>query len=156
MDGEPLNPKYKEAVARVVNRSPYFSLLSMEIEDLTWGGSRLAVQVGEKHLQPFGNVHGGVMASVIDAATFWATFPKVENGLGLTTVEMKVNYLAPVQKGKLIAEGRCIKMGRTLALGEALVRDEEKRLIAHGTSTMMVLPGLTVQGYGDLPPARRG
>jgi uncharacterized protein (TIGR00369 family) len=78
----------------------------------------------------------------------------VGNGLGLTTVEIKVNYLAPVQKGRLKAEGRCIKIGKTLALGEALVRDDEGKLIAHGTSTMMVLPGLTVKGYEDLPSAR--
>lgn len=154
MGEEELNPKYKEGVAKVVNKSPYFSLLSMEIKDLKWGTSFLEVQLEEKHLQPFGNVHGGVMASVIDAATFWATFPQVENGLGLTTVEIKVNYLAPVQKGKLKAEGRCIKMGKTLALGEALVKDQEGKLIAHGTSTMMVLPGLTVEGYQELPPAR--
>lgn len=154
MGEEELNPKYKEGVAKVVNKSPYFSLLSMEIKDLKWGTSFLEVQLEEKHLQPFGNVHGGVIASVIDAATFWATFPQVENGLGLTTVEIKVNYLAPVQKGKLKAEGRCIKMGKTLALGEALVKDQEGKLIAHGTSTMMVLPGLTVEGYQELPPAR--
>ncbi len=154
MFGEELNPTYKEAVTKVVNRSPYFSLLSMEVKDLKWGTSHLEIQLEEKHLQPFGNVHGGVMASVVDAATFWATFPQVENGLGLTTVEIKVNYLAPVQKGKLRAEGRCIKMGKTLALGEAFVRDEGDRLIAHGTSTMMVLPGLTVEGYKDLPRPR--
>lgn len=118
------------------------------------GGALLEIQLEEKHLQPFGNVHGGVMASIVDAATFWATFPQVENGLGLTTVEIKVNYLAPVQKGSLIAEGRCIKIGKTLALGEAFVRDEGEKLIAHGTSTMMVLPGITVQGYKDLPPPR--
>jgi len=154
MAEEQLNPKYKEAVAKVVNQSPFFSLLSMEIKDLKWGASLLEVQLEEKHLQPFGNVHGGVMASLVDAATFWATFPQVENGLGLTTVEIKVNYLAPVQKGKLIAGGRCIKMGKTLALGEAFVRDEGERLIAHGTSTMMVLPGLHVPGYKNRPPSR--
>lgn len=151
---EALNPKYKEAVTRVVNQSPYFSLLSMAIKDLTWGRSLLEISLEEKHLQPFGNVHGGVMASIVDAATFWATFPQVENGLGLTTVEIKVNYLAPVQKGRLIAEGRCIKIGKTLAFGEAYVRGDEERLIAHGTSTMMVLPGLAVHGYKDLPPPR--
>src|SRR3990172_8846889 len=139
MSDSRLNPDYVKAVSQLVNRSPYFALLSMEVRDLQWGTSLLEVYLEEKHLQPFGNVHGGVMASVVDAATFWATFPQVENGLGLTTVEIKVNYLAPVKKGKLIARGRCIKMGKTLALGEAFVRDEGERLIAHGTSTMMVL-----------------
>lgn len=68
MDENQLNPKYKEAVTKVVNRSPYFSLLSMEIQDIKWGTSLLEVQLEEKHLQPFGNVHGGIVASVIDAA----------------------------------------------------------------------------------------
>lgn len=149
-----LNPRYTEAVAMLVNRSPYFSLLSMEIKDLQWGTCLLEVKLGEKHLQPFGMVHGGVMASVVDAAAFWAVFPQVEKGMGLTTVEMKLNFLAPAQKGKLVAQGRCIKMGRTLALGETQVRNGEEVLVAHGTATMMVVPDLHVRGYENLPPPR--
>jgi uncharacterized protein (TIGR00369 family) len=148
-----LNPKYTEAVARIVNRSPYFSLLSMEIQDLQWGTCMMEVKLEEKHLQPFGFVHGGAIASVMDAAAFWAVFPQVERGIGLTTVEIKVNYLAPIQKGKLMAHGRCIKMGKTLALGEAIIKNEEGGLIAHGTATMMVVPDLRIPGYEDFPPA---
>lgn len=149
-----LNPRYIEAVAMLLNRSPYFALLSMEIKDLQWGASLMEVKLEEKHLQPFGNVHGGVIASVVDAAAFWAVFPQVERGIGMTTVEIKVNYLAPVQKGKLMVMGRCIKMGKTIALGEALVRDDGEKLIAHGTATMMVVPNLNIPGYEDLPPTR--
>lgn len=149
-----LNPRYTDAVAMLVNRSPYFSLLSMEIKDLQWGTCLLEVKLGEKHLQPFGMVHGGVMASVVDAAAFWAVFPQVEKGMGLTTVEMKLNFLAPAQKGKLVAQGRCIKMGRTLALGETQVRNGEGVLVAHGTATMMVVPDLHVPGYENLPSSR--
>jgi len=54
-----LNPKYTEAISKIVNRSPYFELLSMEIKDLQLGTSLLEVQLGEKHLQPYGTVHGG-------------------------------------------------------------------------------------------------
>jgi len=149
-----LNPRYTEVVANLVNRCPYFSLLSMEIKELEWGSSLLEMQLEEKHLQPFGNVHGGAIASMVDAAAFWAAFPQVEKGMGLTTVEVKVNYLAPVQRGKLTAMGRCIKMGKTIALGEALIRDEGEKLIAHGTATMMVVPKLNIPGYEDLPPIR--
>jgi uncharacterized protein (TIGR00369 family) len=147
-----LNPKYTEAISTLVNRSPYFSLISMEIKDLEWGTSVLEVELEEKHLQPFGSVHGGAIASVIDAATFWAVFPQVKDGMGLTTVEIKVNYLAPVQKGKVVAKGRCIKMGRTLALGEAYINSAEGNLVAHGTATMMILPDLKVEGQDKLPP----
>jgi uncharacterized protein (TIGR00369 family) len=148
-----INPEYTKALANVVNQCPYFSLLSMEIKDLQWGTSLLEVQLEKKHLQPFGKVHGGVMASVVDAAAFWAVFPQVENGKGLTTVEMKLNYLAPAQEGKLIAQGRCIRLGKTLALGEAQVKDTEGVLVAHGTATMMVLANLNITGYKNLPPS---
>ena len=147
-----LNPRYTEAISTLVNRSPYFSLISMEIKELQWGTSILEVELEEKHLQPFGYVHGGAIASVIDAATFWAVFPQVKDGMGLTTVEIKVNYLAPVQKGKVVAKGRCIKMGRTLALGEAYINSAEGNLLAHGTATMMILPDLKVEGQDKLPP----
>ncbi len=149
-----LNPQYVEAVAKVVNQSPYFSLLSMVIKDLQWGVSLLEIQLAERHLQPFGFVHGGVIASLMDAATFWAVFPQVEKGLGLTTVEIKVNFLAPTQKGKLIAKGRCIRLGKTLALGDAEIRNDEGGLVAHGTATMMVVPDLKIPGHEDLPPSR--
>lgn len=147
-----LNPRYKEAVIKVVNGSPYFSLLSMEIKDLSWGTSVLEIKLTQKHLQPFGFVRGGVIGSLIDAATFWAVFPQVEREVGLTTIELKVNYLAPAKEGRLIAQGRCIKKGKTLALGEAVVQNENGSLVAHGTSTMMVVSGLHVPGYEDLPP----
>ncbi len=141
-----LNPKYTKAISNIVNRSPYFLLLSMKIKELEWGTSVLEVKLAEKHLQPFGYVHGGAIASVMDAATFWAVFPRVKDGMGLTTVEIKVNYLAPVQKGRLVVKGRCIKIGKTLALGDATIYDGKGNLLAHGTATMMIVPGLKVKG----------
>ena len=126
----------------------------MTLKDLQWGTCLMEVELEEKHLQPFGNVHGGAIASLVDAAAFWAVFPQVERGKGLTTVEVKLNYLAPVQKGKLVGRGRCIKLGRTLALGETSVTNGEGTLIAHGTATMMVVPDLRIPGYEDFPPVR--
>jgi uncharacterized protein (TIGR00369 family) len=154
MSDSRLNPQYTEAVRKTVNQSPYFLLLSMEIRDLQWGIAHLEIELGEKHLQPFGFVHGGAIASLMDAAAFWAVFPQVENGMGLTTVEMKVNYLAPAQKGKLVAKGRCLRLGKTLALGDAEIRNAEGGLVAHGTATMMVVPDLHLPGYENLPPSR--
>lgn len=147
-----LNPKYTEAISNVVNQSPYFSLLSMKIKDLEWGTSLLEVELEEKHLQPFGYVHGGVIASVMDAATFWAVFPQVKDGMGLTTVEIKVNFLAPIRKGELVAKGRCIKIGKSLALGDATIYDGNGNLLGHGTATMMIIPDLKVEGQENLPP----
>ena len=145
-----LNPDYVEAIKRAVNTSPYFSLISMEIKDLEVGHSRLEVLLEKKHHHPFGMVHGGVFSSLIDAAAYWALYPEVDEGKWMATVEMKLNLLAPAHSGKLIAEGRRIKFGQTLGLGEATVKDEGGKLLAHGTGTFMIVPG---QGLPEsLPP----
>jgi len=146
-----LNPEYVEVVKREVNFCPYFSLLSMEIRGLSWGESLLAILVQEKHFQPFGLVHGGVFASLIDAAAFWAVYTQVPEDLGMTTVELKLNYLAPLSTGRMIARGKSLRVGKTLCLGEAGIMDEEGTLLAHGTSTMMILKDLKIQGVSRGP-----
>ncbi len=147
-----LNPQYVEAVSALVNRCPYFTLLSMSIRDIGIGYSLLDIDVQNKHLQPFEAVHGGVFASIIDAAAFWAVFPEVDENVGMTTVDLKVNYLAPAQGGKLIARGRRIKLGKTLSLGEAEVINEKNTILAHGTSTLIVLRNLGEAPKHSLPP----
>ncbi|MFH1629862.1 MAG: PaaI family thioesterase [Pseudomonadota bacterium] len=147
-----LNPDNVSAIADRVNSSPYFSLLSMGIVSLEPGRSVLKIDVQEKHLQPYGMVHGGVYSSLIDAACFWAAYTEIEEDLGLTTVEMKLNYLAPASSGVFIAKGTVVKAGKTLCLSEATITDQEERLLAHGTATMMVLPSLQIKGQSELPP----
>jgi len=146
-----LNPDYLRAVLSTVNRCPYFQLISMSIVEIGEESSRLEICLGHQHLQPFGMVHGGVFSSLVDATAFWAVFPLLEEGQGLTTVEMKLNYLAPAVSGKMIGRGVCIKLGKTLALGQAEVSDEQGRILAHGTATMMILPDLTMGGSTGLP-----
>lgn len=137
-----INPAYVKSVRTNVNQCPYFSLLSMKLMDFGVGYSVVEIAVETKHLQPFGVVHGGVFSSVIDAAAFWAVYGEVDEGAGMTSVDLKVNYLAPAKNGKLIARGRKIKLGKTLGLAEAEVTDQEGRSLAHGTSTLIILPDL--------------
>ena len=150
-DIKKLNPAHVAAVIRSVNKCPYFTLLSMKIQSLDWCESHLEVVVQEKHLQPYGMVHGGVCASLVDAAAFWAVYPKMSENIGLTTVEIKLNYLTPVSKGRLMGRGKSIKIGKTLCLSEASVEDNKGNLVAHGTSTMMVLNSLKFQGQSHFP-----
>jgi uncharacterized protein (TIGR00369 family) len=147
-----LNTEYIRILNELVNRCPYFELLSMKILDVGLGFSLIEIDLSKKHLQPFGFVHGGVFASIIDAAAFWAIFYEIEDQkAGATTVDLKLNYLAPAVSGKLIAEGRQIKLGRTLGYAEAKVTDENGKLLAHGTSTLMIMPGNSMAMDQPLP-----
>jgi uncharacterized protein (TIGR00369 family) len=148
-----LNVEYIKHVNQLVNRSPYFDLLSMKIRDVGLGFSILEIDLSEKHLQPFGTVHGGVFASIIDAAAFWALFYEIEDqNAGATTVDLKLNYLTPAVSGKLIAKGRQIKLGKTLGYAEAGVTDVNGKILAHGTSTLIILPGKGLASDQLLPP----
>jgi uncharacterized protein (TIGR00369 family) len=147
-----INPDYVDAARKIVNACPYFTLLSMEIKDLGWGESLIEILVQEKHLQPFGMVHGGVFSSLIDAAAFWAVYTQIPQDVGMTTVELKLNYLAPLAAGRMIATGKSIRTGKTLCLGEASIRNEEGLLLAHGTSTMMIIKDLKIRGPSEWPP----
>lgn len=148
-----LNPEYIQRISELVNQSPYFELQSMRLVDVGIGFSHLEIDLGKKHLQPFGFVHGGVFASIIDAACFWAIFHNIEDQrAGATTVDLKLNYLAPAVSGKLIAKGSQIKLGKTLGYSEARVTDGEGRLLAHGTSTLMILPNNSLVLDRPLPP----
>jgi uncharacterized protein (TIGR00369 family) len=147
-----LNPAHIEEVTRRVCTSPYFRLISLRIPEIRWGSARVHLTVEEKHLQPWGRVHGAVYAALVDVAAFWAVYTQIPEGIGLTTAELKLNYLAPVSSGELICRGRAIKVGKTLSLGEASVYDETDRLLSHGTATLIALDSISLKGDAPLPP----
>lgn len=146
------NPAHTKAIAKIVNTSPYIVLLSMELRNLNLGESLIKVETEQKHLQAFGVIHGGVCASLLDTAIYWAVYAGIEQIVGLTTIDLKVNYLSPMSDGRLIAKGRTIKTGKKICLGEASIEDQKGNLIAHGTSTLMVLNKLKLPGQEELPP----
>lgn len=147
-----MNPQWIEAVRGQVNPCPYFDLQSMNLKELDWGTARLEIELQRKHLQPFGIVHGGVLASLIDAACFWSCFSQLPDDQGMTTAEIKLNYLAPVVNGTVSALGRCIKLGKTMGLSEATVYDDRQRILAHGTSTLVVMPDMGLPSDNETPP----
>jgi uncharacterized protein (TIGR00369 family) len=125
----------------------------MRIVDVGAGFSVLEIDLSNKHLQPFGIVHGGAFASIIDAAAFWAVFYEIEDqDTGVTTVDLKLNYLAPAISGKLIARGHQIKLGKTLGYADVAVTTENGKLLAHGSSTLILLPGKGLSAEPPLPP----
>lgn len=135
------NPAYIQALQDSVREAPYPHLIGLKIAALDFDSCRIELELGERHMQPFGIVHGGVLATLIDTATFWAGFMRLPEDAGLVNVDLKLNYLKSVTNGRLRAEGRCLRAGRQISYTEASVLDESGELVAHGTSTLMALPG---------------
>jgi len=154
-----LNPDHIEAVLRIINKSPYFRLLSMKVTALGAGFATVETDIVEKHLNPFGGVHGGVYSSLIDTAAYWAVYCDVEETDGLISLDVKVDNLAPVSEGHLVIEGKRIKAGKSICIAEAAVIDSAGKWLAHGTSKQMIIPKLQTiakaveaMGAEKLPP----
>lgn len=120
-------------------RAPFWDLLGIEPVAGDDGAITLRVEVDEKLLQFYGKVHGGVMASLVDAASAVAVNQKLGPDRGATTVEMKINYLHPVERGTLHARGEVVHMGRTLAVANAVVLDGQGTKITYGTATFYLI-----------------
>ena len=139
------NPAYVTAIQASVHAAPYPELIGLKIAELEFDRCRIDLDLALRHMQPFGIVHGGVIATLIDTATFWAAFMRLPEDAGLVNVDLKLNYLKAVKRGLLRTEGRCLRAGRQISYTEAAVYDEAGELVAHGTSTLMALPGKGLQ-----------
>jgi uncharacterized protein (TIGR00369 family) len=107
-------------------------------------GDGLAVfegDTGPHLLNPLGIVHGGWALTLIDSATGCAGHTLLPPGVGYTSVETKANFTRPIKQdtGRVRAEGRVVSRGRQIMTAEARILDADNRLLAHGTSTLMVL-----------------
>ena len=122
-----VNPEYAKAIMAIANRAPYLKLLGMKICELDYGYCRVETQINDSLNNPFASVHGGVFSSILDTATFWALYCCIGEEDGITTLDLQVNNLAAAASGKIIAEGRLIRMGRTIGLAEGTLKDENGR-----------------------------
>ena len=92
-------------------------------------------------LNPLGAVHGGWALALVDSACGCAVHATLPAGVGYTTVETKVNFtraIAP-DRGTVRCEGRVVTRGRRIATAEARLLSAEGKILAHGTSTLMIL-----------------
>lgn len=154
-----LNPDHVAAVIAAINQAPYFKLLSMPLKQMGTGFALAEIEITKKHLNPFGGIHGGVYASVIDTVAYWSVYCELEENVGMISIDLKIDFLGPISEGLMRVEGRSIKIGKTMCLGEATAKDENGRWLAHGTSKMMITKGLqTIEdalnfsGVKKLPP----
>jgi uncharacterized protein (TIGR00369 family) len=100
----------------------------------------------EKHANPMGTVHGGVLCDIGDAAIGTAHSTTLEAGESFTSIDLKINFFRPVWNGTLRASAKPIQQGKTISYYECQINDEKKRLIAVVTSTVMTLRGDAAKG----------
>jgi uncharacterized protein (TIGR00369 family) len=96
---------------------------------------------GEQHYNPIGVVHGGLAATLLDSAMGCAVHSTLPAGAAYTTLEIKVNYIRAMsaETGLVRARGSIIHAGRSTATADGRLEDGAGKLLAHATTTCIVL-----------------
>lgn len=142
----PANGSDLAVVARDLPTAPVAALLGFTVTSMDSGQAVIEYQATERHANPMGTLHGGVLAAIADAAMGVAYMSTLGEGESFTTLEMKINFLKPVWKARLRAVGKVVKAGRTVGLVECDITDEKEQLVARASSTCMTLRGEQARG----------
>jgi uncharacterized protein (TIGR00369 family) len=139
-----LQPDFRERAK--ANDVPVARLIGFEAKDIRKGRARGTLSAGPQHANPMGTLHGGILCDIADAAMGMAFASTLGPEESFTTVELKINFLRPVWRAQLRAEGTVVQRGRTIGYVECAITDEEKRVIARASSTCTVLRGQKASG----------
>ena len=92
------------------------------------------------HLNPWGTVHGGLTATILDSCMGLAIQSTLKKGFGSTTLEFKISLVRAItlDTGEIRAEGKVLNGGRRIGTAEGRVTDRSGRLLAHGTTTCLI------------------
>lgn len=125
---------------------PIAQLIGFALTSIEPGRAVVELEAGERHANPMGTLHGGVLCDIADAAMGMAYAATLPEGETFTTLELKINFLQPVRRGKLTATAGVVRGGRTIGFIECDVTDAEDQLVARASCTCMTLRGEQARG----------
>jgi acyl-CoA thioesterase len=125
------------------DRGAHFELAkTLGMRPASMGDGRCAwtMKIAALHMNPYGVVHGGLLYTLVDYAMGGALTSVLEGGRRCTTLEIKMNYLAPASDGEVRAEAWVVSQGGRIAVlqGDVTVGDTK---LAVATGTFYIFPG---------------
>ena len=114
-------------------------LIGVELLRIHRDGVTLRCQVRKELLNSAGVLHGGVAASLADAAVGSALHHHYPERRPFTTVELKINYFRPVSEGCLVARSRLLRVGSSISVGQVDLTDGQRRDVGVAICTYMFL-----------------
>jgi uncharacterized protein (TIGR00369 family) len=101
------------------------------------GEARLEMEVDERHLNPAGSVHGGMLATLVDTVMGAAVRSAVDGEVPATS-QLSITYLRPGKPGRLVVSATVRKRGESLTVCEADVTQDGKSLV-HALATFALI-----------------
>ncbi len=119
---------------------PIAGTLDFALVEVEEGRALFRGTPGFAHYNPFGTVHGGWTATLLDSCMACAVQSTLPQGSACTTLEFKINIVRPINgdTGPVEAEGKVVQAGRRIGVAEGRLTDRVGRLLAHGTTTCLI------------------
>lgn len=139
---EAKDPDFEGRVRRSFARQSMMATIGAVLERVEPGFVDIALPFAPHILQQHGFIHGGAVSTLADTACGFAALSLVRPGVGVLTVEFKMNMMAPAAGARLVARGRVVKAGRTLIVTQAEVSahaEGSEGAIALMTATIMAI-----------------
>jgi 1,4-dihydroxy-2-naphthoyl-CoA hydrolase len=115
--------------------------IGVEWVNLDPDDARARIEIEQRHLQPFGIVHGGVFASLAESLTSAATYSAVrEDGMVAMGQANHTTFLRPITDGHANAVATPRHRGRTTWVWDVEITDDEGRVCALSRMTIAVRP----------------
>lgn len=130
-----IDEKDKQLIFEVVKTTPYLRHLGIELVEIEAGKAVMKMPMREELRQPYGVLHGGATASLIDSTTAFAIIGSIGRDEKATTVDLTVHYLRPVTEGICICTATVVRAGKRLITVSAETHNEQGKLIATALST---------------------
>lgn len=122
----------------MIPQRPFYRLIGLQVMEATEGTALVMLDATPDNANSRGEVHGGAIATMLDAALANAARSVLPEGAATTTVSLSVNYLSP-GASRLTARGRVVRKGRSLISAEASVEDAAGHAVAQAIGTLRVI-----------------
>lgn len=123
--------------------APIQGLLGFDLVEVAEGRAVFLCTPTAAMANPMGSVHGGIAMTLLDSAAGAAVHTTLAPGQGYATLETKVNLVRAItpETGEVRAAGSVIHRGSRVASAEGRLTDRSGKLLAHASSTCLILGG---------------
>lgn len=119
--------------------APISRLVGFEVLPGPPGEATVVIDCDARHHNPMGRVHGGLISALTDAAMGIAFARTLTDDQDFSTIELKINFIRPIVKGRLEARARVLERGLRIGFIDCEVLNHRGKRIATATSTCTVL-----------------
>ena len=146
------NPNFKETIIEKLKGQHFMHHIGFDLTEIQAGRVVGKMPLDQQHLQQFGYVHGGVIATLMDITMGFAAYTLMPIGYGVVTANLSIDFLNPGEGDSIKAIGEVEKAGSKLVFCTAKIftyKNEVETQIASARSIMAVVQKSSYQSKAD-------